>query len=77
MDARDDLMMRKTMAPVNVDGIGIKASAMAEGKWVKTIVLTSPILFDKDAATTDEMADKMAIIEKIVPSEPVGKENLV
>ncbi len=32
IDARDDLITRKVMAPVSEDGIGIRARAMAEGR---------------------------------------------
>ncbi len=44
---------------------------------MNTIVLMRPIRLDSDAATTDDMAERIAMMEKIVPRYPVGRENLL
>jgi len=75
IEASDERRMRNTNAPARDDGTGISIRKMADGRWVKTMVLIRPICFERDAATKEDMAERNAITENIVPSEPSSSEN--
>ena len=55
----------------------MRARNMAEGRWVKTIVLNKPIRFEMEAATRLEKAATILVVKNRVPSVPSGRENLV
>jgi hypothetical protein len=75
IEASEDLRMRKKIPPAREEGKGISASAIAERRCVKTIVLMRPICLDSDAATREEIAERMPVTKKRDPSEPVAREN--
>ena len=64
------------MARKRFEGRGMSARQMAEGRWVKTIVLMRPIRFDRDEATRLDAEVMMLVAKKSVPSCPSGRENL-
>lgn len=76
MEARDDRIRRKNMEPDAEDGTGISERAMADGRWVKTMVFTRPIRLDSEAATTDEIAERIPVMKKRVPRSPSASLNL-
>lgn len=49
----------------------------AEGRCVKTIVLTKPIRLDTDDAIRLEIADMMLVVKKMMPKALEGRENFV
>lgn len=52
--ASEDLRRRKKIPPAREDGMGISASAIAEGGCVKTMVLIRPKCLDNDASDEEE-----------------------
>lgn len=49
-------------------GIGSRARNIDDGKWVKTIVLTFPNLFEIEEATSIDMAAIMLVTKKRDPN---------
>ena len=70
-------MSRKKIPTDNDGESGIRAKAIAEGRWVKTMVGTRPMRFASEAAKSAERAERMAPIEKRVPRAEGERENLV
>ena len=58
------------MAQPSELGIGISARQMADGKWVKTIVLMLPIRLAILAATSMEAAAMMLVLKNSDPNWP-------
>lgn len=56
---------------------GRRASAMAEGRCVKTMVRMRPMRLESEAAIRAEKAERRAAMEKTVPREEGGRWNLV
>ena len=63
------------MAGPTVEGRGIRASRMAEGRCVKTIVCIRPIRRATDAATRLEVAAIRLVTEKREPRRPGSRRN--
>lgn len=69
--------MKKTRARGKELGTGIKARKIEEGRCVNTIVLTLPIRFAREDATSIERAETKLVVKKTFPSCSSGRENLV
>ena len=75
IDASDERRIRNTNAPASDEGTGIIIRKMADGRCVNTMVRIRPIRLESDAATKEDIAERNAMTEKIVPSEPSSSEN--
>jgi hypothetical protein len=76
IDAKDDLTMRKAIEPDSEGGTGMSASAIADGKCVKTMVRTSPMRRERGTATRDDAAERRPVVKNRVPRVPSGRLNL-
>ena len=56
--------------------MGIRANAKAEGRCVKTMVLTRPMRFEREAARMEESAERMPVVKKREPRLAVDMLNL-
>lgn len=54
----------------------MRARKIAEGKWVKTMVLIRPIRLANEDAARFDIEDMMFVTKKRVPSWPSGRLNL-
>ena len=68
--------IRNAIARMTFEGRGIRARQMADGRWVKTMVCTNPMRFDREEATRFEAEVMILVTKKRVPSWPSGRENL-
>ena len=58
------------MAPDSDGDTGINERAIADGRCVKTMVLIRPIRLAREAATKDEIEDRMPATKNRVPRSP-------
>lgn len=64
------------MAPESDGDTGINDRAMADGRCVNTIVLMRPIRLAREAATKDEIDDRMPATKNNVPRSPGCRPNV-
>lgn len=64
------------MAKTTLDGRGMSARKIDDGRCVKTIVFTLPIRLEIDEATSEEAEEMMLVVKKRVPSSPSAIPNL-
>jgi hypothetical protein len=77
IDAIEDRRTRKKIAKGREAGTGIRERAIAEGRCVKTMVLTRPIRREREAAMMEEKAERRPVVKKREPSSPSGRLNLM
>ena len=77
IDAIDERRMTKKIAHGRDAGTGMRERAIAEGRCVKTIVLTRPIRLERDAATMEEAAERRPVVKKREPRAPSARLNLM
>lgn len=70
IEASEDRRIRNTKAPARDGGTGISIKKVVDGRCVKTMVRMRPIRFERDVATREDVAERNAMTEKIVPSDP-------
>ncbi len=75
IDAIEERTTRKTIAQVSEEGTGMRANANAEGRCVKTIVLTRPMRFESEAARREETAERMPVMKNSEPSAALDMSN--
>ncbi len=68
-------MIRNVMARPTEDGKGMRARHTAEGRWVKTMVLTRPMRLAMEEATRLEADEMRFVTKKSVPSLPSASAN--
>jgi hypothetical protein len=68
--------IKKVKAAGRAEGTGMSARQMADGRWVKTMVLTLPMRLAMEDATSMDAAEIRLVVKKIEPSSPSGRENL-
>ena len=76
IEAREERRSRKKMAPDSDDGIGMRQSARAEGRCVKTMVLMRPIRRESETATREDTEERIPATKKSVPKSPSCNLNL-
>lgn len=69
--------IRRALATPKVEGKGMSARKIAEGRWVKAMVLMLPIRRAREAATRLERLATKDVVKKVVPSVPSLRLNLV
>ena len=77
MDAMEERTTKKKMAQGNDEGMGMRANAKAEGRCVKTIVLTRPMRFEREAARMDERAERRPVMKNREPSAALERSNFL
>jgi hypothetical protein len=70
MDCVQDRRMRKRRDTWTSLETGMRARKTAEGRWVKTMVLTLPKRLARLEATSIEAAAMMAVVKKMDPRTP-------
>ena len=76
IEANEDRMIRKKIAPESEEGRGISDKASAEGRWVNTIVRTRPMRLESDTATREDIAERIPVTKKREPRSPSRRPNL-
>jgi hypothetical protein len=68
MEAKVERPIRRQMVNASELGTGKSAKKTAEGRWVKTMVLTRPMRLETDEAKTFPIVEKNQVIDMIEPS---------
>ena len=69
------LRTKNIIAKTTLEGMGISARKMDDGKWVKTIVFTLPMRLEMEEAAREEAEEMMLVVKNSVPSWPSGIAN--
>jgi hypothetical protein len=77
MDAMEERTSSKKIAQGSDEGMGMRANAKAEGKCVKTMVLTRPMRFEREAARIEESAERMPVTKNREPRAAVDRLNFL